>query len=190
MRAIQKHFENHTCPWWFIGTFDNPLRRLTQRPEPILEGLVREGQTVLDVGPGMGYFTIPLARIVGESGTVVAADLQPQMLAGLRRRAEQAGVLSHIQTHVAQPDRIGATGPFDFALAFWMLHEVRNACAFLGEIHGLLKPGAKLLLVEPVIHVGERRYAEEIRIATAQGFRATQGPVVRFSRSALLVKDE
>lgn len=189
MRAIHKHFESHTCPWWFIGSFDNPLRRLVQQPERILDGLVREGQTVLDVGPGMGFFTIPLARMVGESGMVVAADLQPQMLAGLRRRAERAGVLSRVKTHLAQPERIGATGSFDFALAFWMLHEVRDTGAFLGEIYGLLKPGAKLLLVEPVIHVSEGRFGEEVQIATQQGFTASQGPLVRFSRSVLLSKN-
>ncbi|RPI99505.1 MAG: hypothetical protein EHM39_06405 [Chloroflexi bacterium] len=51
-----------------IGSFDNPLRRLIHRPERILAGLVREGQTMLDVGPGMGYFTLPLAKLVGEGG--------------------------------------------------------------------------------------------------------------------------
>jgi len=181
-------FNNQTCPWWFIGSFDNPLRRMVHSPEQILANLVDEGQTVLDIGPGMGYFTIPLAKMVGPSGIVIAADLQRQMLDGLRRRAEQAGLLDRIQLHLSQPDQIGVTTPLDFALAFWMLHEVRNQDSFLAEIFHTLKPGARLLLVEPVIHVSRRQFLLEVQIADEQGFRAEPGPKVRYSRSILLVK--
>lgn len=181
--------DDHTCPWWLIGAFDNPLRRMVHRPEQILNGLVKEGQTALDLGPGIGYFTIPLARMVGEIGMVIAADLQPQMLEGLRRRAERTGLLSRIRLHPSQPDRIGVTTPVDFALAFWMLHEVRNPSAFLAEVYGLLKPGARMLLVEPAVHVGEKQFDQEVQAAIQQGFRTAEGPSVRFSRSILLTRD-
>jgi ubiquinone/menaquinone biosynthesis C-methylase UbiE len=49
--------------------------------------------TVLAPGPGMGFFTIPLARLVGPSGRVIAVDLQPKMIESLKRRASKAGVL-------------------------------------------------------------------------------------------------
>ncbi len=188
LKAIHSLFlsEGHTCPWWFIGSFDNPLRRWMHRPDQILAGLVQEGQTVLDVGPGMGYRTIPLARRVGEAGTVIAADLQPQMLAGLRHRAERAGLLSRIRLHQSQPDRIGVASPVDFALAFWMLHEVRDPASFLAELRGLLKPGARLLVVEPIIHVPGGQFAREVQTAAAQGFHPEPGPAVRFSRSVIL----
>lgn len=192
MGIIRKFFlmDSHTCPWWLIGSFDNPLRRLLHRPERILARLVQEGQTVLDVGPGMGYFTLPLARMVGPNGTVIAADLQPQMLAGLRRRAERAGLASRIQLHRSQPDQLGVDTPVDFALAFWMLHEVRDPTAFLGQIHAVLKPGARLLVVEPILHVSEQTFTREIQTAAAQGFRPSPGPSVRLSRSSLLMKNE
>ena len=80
------------CPWWLCPTFDNPLRRLIQDPDRILAGLVQPGETALDIGCGMGYFSIPLARLVGPEGKVICVDLQEQMLAGVRRRAERAGV--------------------------------------------------------------------------------------------------
>ena len=57
--------QKHICPWWLCFTFDNPLRRLIHSPETILSKYVRSGDTVLDVGPGMGYFSIPLAGLVG-----------------------------------------------------------------------------------------------------------------------------
>lgn len=183
------HFSDKTCPWWFIGTFDNPLRSLIHRPEQILAGLVSEGQDVLDVGPGMGYFTIPMARLVGESGSVVAADLQPEMLAGLRRRAEAAGVLSRIHPHLAQPEKIGLAASFDFVLAFWMVHEVRRPDAFFREIFTLLKPGSQCLLVEPLIHVSEKQFLKEVQTAVEQGFRFSKGPTIRLSRSMLLTRD-
>jgi ubiquinone/menaquinone biosynthesis C-methylase UbiE len=130
-----------------------------------------------------------MAQMVGPSGTVIAADLQPQMLDGLRRRAERAGLLSQIQLHQSQPEHLGVITPVDFALAFWMLHEVRNPAAFLTEVHDLLKPGARMLLVEPIIHVSKKQFYKEVQIARQQGFRTADGPFVRFSRSTLLTKE-
>lgn len=185
---LRSHAKNNTCPWWIIGAYDNPLRQLMQKPERILAGLVEQEQTVLDVGPGVGYFTIPMARLVGKHGVVIAADLQPEMLAGLRRRAEQAGVLERIETHLTKPEQIGVTTPIDFALAFWMLHEVRQPDTFLAEIYNLLKPSGRLLLVEPIIHVSKRKYDQEVQAAVKQGFTAAEGPEVAISRSVLLNK--
>jgi len=68
--------DKHVCPWWCCFTFDNFLRKLLHNSEKILQPYVAEGNTILDIGPGMGYFTIPLARMVGEKGKVIAADIQ------------------------------------------------------------------------------------------------------------------
>ena len=83
------------CPWWvdFLAT---PFRRLMQDPVPIVTPYVHAGMTVLEPGPGMGFFTLELARLVGPSGHVIAVDVQPQMIAGLRRRARRAGLLDRI----------------------------------------------------------------------------------------------
>ena len=127
MKSVRKFLlmDEHTCPWWFIGSFDNPLRRLVHAPERIFGWAGEEGQTVLDLGPGMGYFTLLLARMVGPQGTVIAADLQPQMLAGLRRRASTPGCWRRF--NAIRPARTNqGPGPVDFALAFWMLHEVQD----------------------------------------------------------------
>jgi ubiquinone/menaquinone biosynthesis C-methylase UbiE len=144
---------SHTCPWWLIFTFDNPLRRLIHDPEKILEPYVESGDTVLDVGCGMGFFSLGLARLVGKEGKVIAADLQEQMLAGLKKRAERAGLLECIQPQLSTPDRIGAAEPVDFALAFWMVQEVSQPEDFLRQIYELLRPKGKFLIAEPRIHV-------------------------------------
>lgn len=57
--------DTHVCPWWLCFTFDNVFRKLFHDPEKILSPYVNEGDTALDIGPGMGYFSIPLARLVG-----------------------------------------------------------------------------------------------------------------------------
>ena len=88
--------------------------------------------TVIDVGCGMGWFSIPMAQMVGERGKVIAVDLQPQMLGRLRRRAEKAGVAARIELHHCQQDRLGLDTQADFALMFAMLHEVPDRAAAAG----------------------------------------------------------
>jgi ubiquinone/menaquinone biosynthesis C-methylase UbiE len=178
----------HTCPWWLIFTFDNPLRKWIHDPQQILGDYVNPGDTALDVGCGMGYFTLTLARLVGEDGRVIAADLQEKMLAGLQRRAERAGLLGRIQLQRSAPDRIGVAGPIDFALAFWMVHEVRQPDPFLHEIYAALKPGGRLLIVEPIIHVHGARFERTVSLAQSLGFTVVDRPHVRASRAVLFHK--
>ena len=176
----------HTCPWWLLFTFDNPLRRLIHKPEVILSPYLGPGDTVLDIGCGMGYFSIPMARLVGQDGQVIAADLQEQMLAGLQKRAENAGLAERIQPHRSFPDDIGVDQPVDFVLAFWMVHEVRDQGHFLGQVFELLNPGGSFLVVEPRIHVSGKAFDKTLSLAQEIGFRALERPRVRASRAVLL----
>jgi ubiquinone/menaquinone biosynthesis C-methylase UbiE len=174
------------CPWWLMPTFDNPLRRLVQNPDTILNGLVEEGQTVLDIGCGMGYFTIPLARMVDVQGRVIAVDLQEKMLEGVRRRAVRAGMLDRIQMQQAKPNSLEVSGPVDFALAFWMVHEVPDRQAFLNEVKSLLKPGGGFLIVEPRIHVSAEDFQKTIHMAQAAGLVTMKDVKVNLSQAILL----
>jgi ubiquinone/menaquinone biosynthesis C-methylase UbiE len=191
---MHQHNHNHThahqrvCPWWLCFTFDNFLRRLVQNPERILRPYVKPGWTTLDVGPGIGYFTIPLARLVGSSGNVIAVDLQKEMLEGIRRRALKAGVLDRIQLHQTTPDTIGFKGPVDFCLAFWMVHEVPNRVHLLKEIAAALKPGGLFLLVEPNLHVSRVNFQDTLQAARAAGLVVKDEPHIFFSTSVLLQK--
>ena len=89
------------CPPWCCFTFDNAFRRLLQDPNRILRPYIKQGWTVLDIGPGMGYFTIPMARLVGDTGKIIAADLQQEMLDGVDHRAYKAGVQERIKLQLA-----------------------------------------------------------------------------------------
>ncbi len=179
----------HVCPWWAASlTIDVPLRRLLHDPERIVGPHVKPGMTVLDIGSGVGYFSIPMARMVGEQGRVVAVDLQPQMLDKVRRRAEKAGLATRIETHVCARTQLGLNAMADFALIFAMLHEVPDPDRLLREVHECLKPGGKLLLAEPPIHVTKRAFAAEVATAEGVGFRLTDRLRLRWSHAVLLEK--
>ena len=177
---------HHVCPWWLTYTFDNPIRKFFHNPSAIFNGLVRRGARVLDVGCGMGYFTIPFARMVGEQGVVFAVDPQAEMLAAVRRRAARAGMLSRIRTVECTTVALGVTESFDFALAFWMVHETPDQLNFLREIFSLLKPSGKFLIVEPKLHVREAAFRETVRLAQSIGLREIGRLSIALSRSVLL----
>ena len=181
--------KTYVCPWWLIPTFDNPLRRLVHRPEHILDGLVQSGHTAVDIGCGIGYFTIPLARRVGPAGKVIAGDFQPEMLAGVQRRAERAGLLERIRLHPVKANGLDLDErSADFVLAFWMVHEVPDQDAFLKQVHALLKPGGKFLLIEPIIHVPEQAFQATVARALAAGLKQVQPVSVNISRAILFSK--
>jgi ubiquinone/menaquinone biosynthesis C-methylase UbiE len=178
--------DRHVCPWWLCFTFDNLIRKLFHSPENILAPYVHEGDTVLDVGPGMGYFSIPLARMVGDKGKVIAADVQAPMLAALRKRVKKQGLEGCVVPHLCKSDSIGIRDPIDFVLAFWMVHEVPNQNRFFREIKLLLKPEGKLLLAEPTIHVTRSMFEETQKRAEEAGFKVMANPKISMSRTALL----
>lgn len=180
--------EPYVCPWWLIHTFDNPLRLFVQRPERILHEFVRAGDRCLDVGCGFGYFTIPMARLVGPLGAVTAVDLQAEMLEGVRRRAERHHVRSQIRLHQASAESLSIDGGYDFALAFWMIHEVPDQQATLAEIHGALNDEGRFLMVEPKVHVDAGSFRRTVELAQKVGFIGHSEPRIFFSRSFVMTK--
>ncbi len=176
----------HVCPWWLMYAVDNPLRRLVQDPERMLRPLVRPGDRCLDLGCGFGYFTIPMARLAGPSGTVVAVDLQAEMLARVRRRAALAGLSARIRLHQVETSGLRLDGKFDFALALWMVHEVQDRQAFLREVAAALLPGGHLGIVEPKGHVGPAAFARTVAIAEDVGLTKVGDIRTFFSRGVLL----
>ena len=75
--------EHRVCPWWVGYILASPIRKLMHNPARILAPFVRTGMTVFEPGPGMGFFTFELARLVGPTGRVSAVDVQPKMIEAL-----------------------------------------------------------------------------------------------------------
>ena len=179
------------CPWWLGYLLVAPLRRLFQDPAALLAPHLAEGMTVLEPGSGMGFFTLEIARRVGAAGRIVAVDVQPRMLAGLRRRAEKAALGGRIETRLAQADRLGVDdleGKVDLVFAFAVVHEMPDARRFLEEAARLLKPGGRLLVAEPRGHVTGRDFAAMLETAGSLGLRLAERPAIRGSWTAVLVR--
>ena len=177
---------DNICPWWLAYTFDNPLRRSFHRHEKIFGPYVAEGMTVLDVGCGMGFFSIGLAKLVGNNGCVIAADVQQKILNVLENRAEKAGVANRIRIHKCEPNKLGVESTVDFILAFWMVHEVPNTTIFFRQLRSCLRPSGKVLIAEPRFHVSSSRFHEILVSAQVSGLNLCETPFFRFSRCAVL----
>ncbi len=180
---------HRVCPWWLGYFLISPLRRLQLNPETVLRRFVREGMTVLEPGPGMGFFTVPLARLVGSTGRVVALDVQPKMVEKLKRRLTKNGLGKRVDARLVAADSLAINdlaGKVDFTLAFAMVHEMPSAAHFFAETAMASKAGAHLLLVEPAGHVTAEEFATELRDAAQSGFKVLDRPHVRRSQAAVL----
>jgi len=177
------------CPWQCAWFLDNWIRRLIHNPDKILDGYIEKGQTVLDLGSGPGMFSLAMAKMVGEKGKVISVDIQEEMLRILRQKGERAGLDSRILLHKSRPDEIGLSEKVDFALAFYMVHEVPNKEGFVKEVASLLKTHGKFLIVEPKQHVSEPSFEETARIAQSAGMILISRPKIFFSRAILLQKN-
>jgi SAM-dependent methyltransferase len=167
------------------------MRRWLFDPARLVAPYVKEGMVVLEPGPGMGFFTIELAKRVGASGRVVVVDIQPRMIEGLKRRAAKAGLLERIDARMVQPSAMGLDGlnsVVDFVLAFAVVHELPEPAIFFVEAADTMKPNANLLLAEPTGHVSVEQFEDELRMAAAAGLTTADRPSIRRSHSALLKK--
>ena len=181
----------HVCPWYMAYLFDNPVRHLIHDPEKILGSYVKPGMTVLDIGCGMGFFSLGMARMVGPGGRVISLDLQTMMLKILEKRAINGGLSDRIETRLVGDGRFPVEIPVDFALCFWMVHEIQDQVLFLRELSQALKPGAYVLIAEPAMHHVKLEDLEKtIRIAEEEGFSVTERPRIRMSLSVVLKKIE
>lgn len=187
MQAVQDEAsaDKHVCPWRHAYWFDNVFRRLVHNPRKLYGPYVGPGSVALDVGCGMGFNSIGLARLVGPEGRIIAVDVQPEMLEVLGKRARRAGLGERVETRVCAPDSIGVNETVDFAVGFWMVHEVPDATALMRELHVCIRAGGRLLIAEPRFHVSRSDFAREIELAESAGFALAGRPKVRLSHAAV-----
>lgn len=185
--------DHHVCPWWVGYLIASPLRKLGENPDTILTPLVEPGMTAVDIGCAMGFFSLPLARMVGESGRVVCVDVQERMLAALERRARRKGLDHTIETRLATQEDLGLEdleGAADLLLAIHVLHETAYPRRFLTRCLDTLRPGGKLLVIEPKGHVSAEDFEASRLQAIEVGFSEVEPRELKKSRGLLLVKPE
>lgn len=180
------------CPWWLGYFLVNPLRRFRHDPTAILSPWVSERMWVLEPGPGMGFFTLELARLVGPQGKVIAVDVQRKMIAALERRACKAGLQDRIDSRLANAGDMGLDdldGKIDFVLAFAVIHELPDTSRFLEEVRRALRPGRKMFVAEPKGHVKQAEFANLQETARRTGFHVDAAPAVPKSWTAIFIRD-
>ena len=183
-----KKNKNRVCSVWMAYTFDNPLRKLIHNPKKMFKEYVKDGMTVMDLGCGLGCFSIGLAKMVGKKGKVYSVDLQKGMLDRVMKRAKRAGIADIIETHHCSSDKIGIEEKLDFALAFWMIHETPDALDFLKQIYNILKPDGILYVAEPKKHVSQTSVNELATFAEDIGYQVVEKPKVSMSYVLVLKK--
>lgn len=184
------HGQHRVCPVAIAGFLDNRIRRWVQDPHKILSPYVKEGMTVLDFGCGPGHFAVHLARLVGKSGRVFAADLQEGMLQKVRDKIRGTDLESRITLHKTGEHKIGLAEKVDLVLAFYVVHEVPDQSAFFAEVQSVLKPDGSLLMTEPPFAVSKKAFEEAVSKAVAAGFVVAERPKVPLSKAVVLKKSE
>jgi ubiquinone/menaquinone biosynthesis C-methylase UbiE len=159
------HAKPHRCPWWIGWLLASPVRRLIEKPEDMVLPLIAPGGRVLEVGPGMGFFTLPMAERVGPEGRIYCVDAQPQMLSGLERRLRSRGLGERVEPRLSTTADLGVSdlaGTVDLAVFLYVLHEIEDREAAVRAAAESLRPGGRLLLIEPRGHVGPEMFHSEV----------------------------
>jgi ubiquinone/menaquinone biosynthesis C-methylase UbiE len=177
------------CPVWVGYFLASPIRKLFQNPQKILSPYVENGMKVLDIGCAMGFFSLPLARMVGSKGKVICVDVQEKMIRSLEKRARKAGLSNKIETRTCHHDSLGLDElkeEIDFAFASAVVHEVPDASNFFSEIYETMKPKGKFLVIEPKGHVSEKHFEITVSAAEQKGFKILERPRTGRSHAVLL----
>ena len=175
------------CPVENAGGLDNSIRKFLQNPRKILKPYIGTGMTVLDLGCGPGFFSIEIAKLLHDSGKVIAADLQEGMLEKVNKKIKGTELEQRVDLHKCEDDKVGITEKVDFILAFYMIHEVPDQDKLFEELKSILKPEGKIYIIEPKFHVSKKSFEEMINRLKNIGFEIIDQPKIFFSRTVLLV---
>jgi SAM-dependent methyltransferase len=166
--------KSSVCPWWMGYMLLIPIRKISHNPQTIAGPYLKPGMKVIDYGSAMGYFSIPMARMVGAGGKVFCFDIQPKMFDKLTKRAVRAGVETIVEPKLItgnESDYYGMGQVADFALLFAVAHEVPDQESLFEHLYAMLKPGAHLYFAEPPGHVSASDFDRSIAMAEKAGFR-------------------
>ncbi|MBI1748446.1 MAG: methyltransferase domain-containing protein [Acidobacteria bacterium] len=139
----------HLFPAERVEQLEAGERDVWQRPTEIMNALnIKDGDTVADIGAGGGYFTVKLARWVGERGTVYACDIQKKLIDHIVQRIAKEN-LKNVKTILGEPaDPKLPRHSIDAALIVDVYHEVADSVAWLRAIKAGLKPTGRVAIVD------------------------------------------
>ncbi len=141
----QVELANPQEAWWFY----RPERVETEKPEELLEALgIKKGDVVADIGAGPGFFSLRAAQHVGPTGKVFAVDVQPEMIAGLRRMARKSGLKNIVPILGSADDPRLPPNSVDAVLIIIAYHEFSHPAEMMYHIYTAMKQNARMLIVE------------------------------------------
>lgn len=165
------------CPSAWAGLLDNPLMDRVAGTQTTLDHIgLRPGEKGLDIGCGPGRLTLPAARRVGLDGSIVALDVQPDMLTYVQHHAAREGLanISFRLADIAGNKNLPEANEFDRAWLVTVLGEIPNRLAALRNIYYLLKPGAILSITEILGDPHYQRRQAVLELAQEAGFAPTE----------------
>ena len=133
----------------WVAVFDDPSRDAWQKPDEILQALhVGAGMTVADLGAGTGYFSVRLAKAVGQTGKVFAIDVEPKLVAYLEERAARES-LPQITAVLAAPDdpKLPPTS-VELVMIVDTWHHIDDRSTYLGRLAKGIAPGGRVAVVD------------------------------------------
>ena len=167
------------CPFSDTAILETPLRALVASPARVLGAFdLRPGDCVLEIGPGIGYYSVEAARRVGAQGRLICLDLQRDMLLKVQRRLQQNGLRENVDLICASATDIPLeSNSVDHVLLITVLGEIPDRPRALGEIQRVLRLNGELSVSEQLPDpdfVTRRTLRQELSVA---GFRerATHG---------------
>lgn len=176
----------HLHPLEDASALESPFRRLLQNPGRIVKKYIRQGMTVLDLGCGSGFFTLEIAKLVGEKGKVIAVDVQEGMLEIVRQKLSVSELKERVQVLKNQPQNLGFTEKVDFILAFYSFHEMEYIDYIIQALKAVAKPNTKILISEQKVHVSKEMFESIVSRMINNGFVVCQRPKIFFSRSVVM----
>jgi ubiquinone/menaquinone biosynthesis C-methylase UbiE len=173
VRVLAKLSGGEPCPYALAWLVDNPLR--LRYMEPVLDRVgIQPGERVLELGPGPGAFTVKAARGTEPGGTLVAVDIQPQMIAEIERKVREAG-LTNVETHVASAYELPLDDEsIDRAFMVTVLPEIPDRQRALVELRRVLKPDGVLSITEEFLDPDYPLARTTIRWAEKAGFELAE----------------
>jgi len=189
-RSIRRQRRNpEPFPAARAGMLDNPMaRRQAERIVQLLD--LAPGMRVLDVGAGVGRFSIPVAAKVGPNGEVVALDIQQEMLESLEKRASEVGLPNIRTLRAAAGEGAVDKSVFDRALLVAVLGEIppERRVPALREIYEALKPHGILYVIEGPVDPHYLTRKSVARLGADAGFRRAGTRRIGLTRLSELTK--
>ena len=181
----------HVCPVWIGYLMNNPLRKLQQNPYKILWRYAIPGSRILEIGPAMGFFSVPMASMIAPDGKLYCVDIQQGMLDKLEARMRRRKLEHITETILSTADSMQIDhlkAEIDFCLLAFVVHEIPGQKKFFREIACAMKKGGRILFMEPSWHVKKDDWEKSLNYAVEAGFTINPDVMVKGCRSCELEK--